>query len=158
MLSDYKSVIYLIMCTSCKVQYVGSSVDFKPRFREHKSDIKLKKTAKCRTAKHWATHHKSSGFLKIMLIQKVCCEKENVEASLHEREIYWQHTLMTMTPHGMNKRDELYIGKSTFQNTDYPNYSWVFQIPVPPLHLLQSFSFPLHKLSLNLFLLLGLNR
>ena len=109
-----QNVIYLIACTSCGVQYVGSSVDFKPRFREHKSDIKLKKTAKCRTAEHWATHHKSVDFFKIMLIEKVCCKKENVEAFLHEREICWQHTLMTMEPHGMNRRDELYIGRKHF--------------------------------------------
>ena len=84
-----QNVIYLIMCTSCKVRYVGSSVEFKPRFHEHKSDIKL-----CRTAEHWATHYKSLDFLKITLIEKVCCEKENAEAFLHKREIYWQHTLM----------------------------------------------------------------
>ena len=41
-----QNVIYLITCTSCKVQYVGSSVDSKSRFREHKSDIKLKKNNK----------------------------------------------------------------------------------------------------------------
>ena len=40
-----KNVIYLITCTFCKVQYVlGYSFDFKSSFREHKSDIKLKKT------------------------------------------------------------------------------------------------------------------
>ena len=99
------------MCTSCKVQYVGSSVDFKPRFREHKSDIKLKKTTKCRAAEHWTTHHKSLDFLKITLIEKVCCEKENVEEFLHEHEIYWQHTLMTMEPQGKNRSDEFYMEK-----------------------------------------------
>ena len=56
----------------------------------------------------------SLDFFKIMLIEKVCCKKENVEAFLHEREIYWQHTLMTMEPHGMNRRDELYIGRKHF--------------------------------------------
>ena len=111
---DEKNVIYLITRTSCKVQYVGSSVDVKPRFREHKSDVKLKKTTKCRTAEHWATHHKSLDFLKITLIEKVCCEKENVEAFLNEREICWEHTLMTMEPHGMNRRDELYIKRKHF--------------------------------------------
>ena len=77
-----KNVNYLITCTSCKIQYVESSVDFKPRFREHKSDINLKKTTKCRTAENWATHHKSLDFLKIMLIEKVCCEKENFYTSV----------------------------------------------------------------------------
>ena len=51
--TSYKVQYVHIKSTSCKVQYVGSGVDLKPCFREHKSDIKLKKTAKCRTAEHW---------------------------------------------------------------------------------------------------------
>ena len=74
-----KNVIYLITCTSCTVQYEGSSVDFKSRFREHKSDIKLKKTTKRRTAEHWATQNKSLDFLKITLIEKVCSEKKTLK-------------------------------------------------------------------------------
>ena len=38
-----KNLIYLITCTACELQHVGSSVNFKPHFREHKNDIKLKK-------------------------------------------------------------------------------------------------------------------
>ena len=63
-------VIYLITCTACRLQYVGSSVKFKPRFREHKSDIKLKKKTKCRTADHWASCHSNLDSLEIMLIEK----------------------------------------------------------------------------------------
>ena len=33
------SVVYLIMCLCCKLQYVGSAITFKERFRIHKSDI-----------------------------------------------------------------------------------------------------------------------
>ena len=55
---------------------MGSGVDFKPRLREHKSNIKLKKTTKCRTAEHWTTPHKNLDFLKRMLIEKICSEKE----------------------------------------------------------------------------------
>ena len=105
-----QNVIYVTTCTSCKIQYVESGVDFKPRFRKHKSDIILKETIKCRTAEHWTTHH---DFLTIMLIEKFVVKK-NVETFPHEREIYWQHTLMTMEPHRMNMIDELYIKRKRF--------------------------------------------
>ena len=32
----------LFTCNKCKDKYIGSAVDFKPRFRVHKSDIKTK--------------------------------------------------------------------------------------------------------------------
>ena len=108
------NVIYLITCTACKLQYVGSSVRFKPRFREHKSDIKLKKKTKCRTADHWASCHSNLDSLEIMLIEKVFGDKNVMEALLQEREIYWQHTLMTLEPYGLNKRDELYVKRKYF--------------------------------------------
>ena len=38
-----KNVIYLITCDKCKDEYIRSAVDFKSRFRGHKSDIKRKK-------------------------------------------------------------------------------------------------------------------
>ena len=42
---DYNcmNVIHLISCTNCNEQYVGSAIDFKKRFRIHKSDINTKK-------------------------------------------------------------------------------------------------------------------
>ena len=36
-------VVYLISCSNCDDQCVGSALDFKSRFRIHKSDIKTKK-------------------------------------------------------------------------------------------------------------------
>ena len=33
------NVVYLISCQYCKLQYVGSAITFKERFRIHKSDI-----------------------------------------------------------------------------------------------------------------------
>ena len=34
------NVIYLIKCSSCREQYLGSTINFKQKFRIHKSDIK----------------------------------------------------------------------------------------------------------------------
>ena len=36
-------VVYLISCSNCYDQYVGSVLDFRNRFRIYKSDIKAKK-------------------------------------------------------------------------------------------------------------------
>ena len=110
------NVIYLITCTASKLQYVGSSVSFKPRFREYKSDIKLKKETKCRTADHWASCHSNLDSLEIMLIKKVYSDKNVTEALLQEHEIYWQHTLMTLEPNRLNKRDGLYVKRNIFEN------------------------------------------
>ena len=46
------NVIYLITCSKCLEQYVGSAVKFKTRFRIHKSDIKTKKE-RCGSARHF---------------------------------------------------------------------------------------------------------
>ena len=45
------NVVYLITCSKCLEQYVGSIVKFKTRFRIHKSNIKTKKEKmwKCQT-------------------------------------------------------------------------------------------------------------
>ena len=48
------NVVYLISCSNCDDQYVGHALDFKSRFRIHKSDVKTKKD-RCVTARHFNT-------------------------------------------------------------------------------------------------------
>ena len=48
------NIFCLISCSNCYDQYVWSALDFKSRFRIHKSDIKTKKD-RCRTARHFST-------------------------------------------------------------------------------------------------------
>ena len=40
---NFMNVIYLIICTNCNEQCVGSTIDLKKRFKIHKSDINIKK-------------------------------------------------------------------------------------------------------------------
>ena len=47
-----KNVIYLIICGKFKNEYIGWTVDFKFRFRVHKSDINTKKK-RCGTSSHY---------------------------------------------------------------------------------------------------------
>ena len=50
--SERSNVVYLISCTNCGDQYVGSARNFKNRFRVHKSDINANKD-RCGTARHF---------------------------------------------------------------------------------------------------------
>ena len=106
------NVVYLISCTNCSDQYVGSALDFKGRFRVHKSDIKTKKD-RCGTARHFnnkcidiSNPHK---FLKVQIIESVF-DDGDLEGKLWERERYWQCQLFTNT-HGMNSVSDLYSNK-----------------------------------------------
>ena len=72
-----KNVIYLITCDKCKDEYIGSAVDFKPRFRVHKSDIKTKKE-RCGTSRHFNEKCSCSaspfGYAKVQIIEQVYSE------------------------------------------------------------------------------------
>ena len=65
----YYNVVYLITCQCCKLEYAGSSITFKERFRIHKSDINTGKK-RCGAAKHFLGYCTSGGKynLKITLI------------------------------------------------------------------------------------------
>ena len=106
------NVVYLISCSNCYDQYVGSALDFKSRFRIHKSDIKTKKD-RCGTARHFNTKCTDSSnshkFLRIQIIESLQCAY-NLEGKLWERERYWQCQLFTNT-HGMNSVSDLYSTK-----------------------------------------------
>ena len=109
-----KNVIYLITCDKCKDEYIGSAVDFKPRFRVHKSDIKTKKE-RCGTSRHFNEKCLCStspfGYVKVQIIEQVYSEDpSNIEEVLWYRERYWQSQLFTVT-HGMNSINNLYSKK-----------------------------------------------
>ena len=74
------NVIYLISCTNCKEQYVGSAIDFKKRFRIHKSDINTKKD-RCGAARHFTNKccdpQNPHAFLKIQSIEQVSVKEES---------------------------------------------------------------------------------
>jgi len=96
------NVIYLITCTKCHVQYVGStSTEFKVRFRNHKSAMLTKKNC-CEVATHFNQSCHSLTDFTFLAIERIT----NSERLL-DREIYWTAQLRTMKPFGLNKRNEL---------------------------------------------------
>ena len=88
---DSLNVVYIISCKNCGDQYVGSSTDFKARFRIHKSNIKTKKD-RCCTPSHFKNKFCDRGnphiFLQVLLIESVQSDV-HLEGKLWEREKYW---------------------------------------------------------------------
>ena len=106
--------IYLMTCKKCRLQYVGSTVYFKARWRLHKSHIKHNKTTSCRVARHWCGNHRDLKDLEITIIEQVFGDEAAIDSLLHTREIFRQHALLTFEPYGMNKRDDLYSSRTKF--------------------------------------------
>ena len=69
-------MIYLIRFSNCREQYVGSAINFKPRFRIHKSDRPTKANKdRCGTASHFdnkccSLNHKNA-YLKVQITEQV---------------------------------------------------------------------------------------
>ena len=99
-----KSDTYLITCDRCKDEYIGLTVDFKPRFRVHKSHIKTKKEL-CSTFGHKKCLCSTSPFgcVKVQIFEQVYTEDpSNIEEVLWYWERYWQSQLFTAR-HAMNR-------------------------------------------------------
>ena len=103
-----KNVIYLVTCTKCSVQYVGStSNEFKVRFRNHKSAMTTNKNT-CEVATHFKeTFHILSDF-NFTIIEQISNPSDNnsIDERLLTREAYWSAQLCTLQPYGLNKRSE----------------------------------------------------
>ena len=105
---DSCNVIYLITCSNCREQYVGSAINFKQRFRIHKSDIKTNQD-RCGTARHFnnkcCSPNNKHAYLKVQIIEKVFNNNQySTEDLLWELEKYWQVQLFTNL-HGVNIND-----------------------------------------------------
>ena len=97
-------VVYLLECKSCYKQYVGSSITpFRDRFNNSKTGAtKVSKVypKKCNVYQEQFHRHFNNGMedWKITIIDRA----ENV-LGLRRRESYWQHSLNTFIPNGLNE-------------------------------------------------------
>ena len=108
------AVIYLITCKECWEQYVGSTENFKPRIRIHKSDNLNNNATRCGAARHFngkcKNGHKGvNDNMQVQIIEIIPPNKCNDEYIL-KREQYWQAQLFTIS-HGMNSKEDWYSSK-----------------------------------------------
>ena len=99
------------MCEVHNEWYVGSTTDLKARWRNHKSDAKLKKATKCGVADHVRKlEHPEDlqiGFLTIVAVESVKEKKD-----LIARENYWMCNLGTIFK-SMNTRNTVLKDRSS---------------------------------------------
>ncbi|XP_030047084.1 uncharacterized protein LOC115461429 [Microcaecilia unicolor] len=91
-----KSVIYLITCGKCGLQYVGQTQQCMfERFTDHKSRINCKKDLP--VSQHFNQSDHSLEDIKLTIIESVSKIDD-----LNKRETYWINELQTLHPHGLN--------------------------------------------------------
>ena len=103
-------IIYIIECNICKLQYIGKSeTAFNLRLNNQRNHIK-KGVSSCRLTEHFLHNTRSHDFdinVTITIIKQI--KKDHLETDkkkefLREREIFWQRTLNSIQPYGLNKR------------------------------------------------------
>ena len=100
----------MITCSNCREQYVGSSINFKQRFKIHKSDFKTNKD-RFGAARHFnnkcCSPNNKHACLKIQIIEQIFNNNQfSIEYLLWEREKYWQAQLFTNL-YGVNNINDL---------------------------------------------------
>ena len=119
-----QNVIYLVTCAKCNKQGVGHSTQFSKRMSNYFSHIKSG-TRDCEISCHFIDDHQdtwvpnyqeNTDFLiqGIAKLENPARSKKALEQHLRDFEGYWQMKLNTMTPHGLNIRNEL--KESFFRN------------------------------------------
>ena len=104
------NIVYLLICNcdnhSEYAWYIGSSVNIKTRWRNHKSDFLNKKTSKCRFAQHANEHHPEvERYQPLNFISIIFLESVKNETNLLARETWWQYNVGTQF-FGLNKRKD----------------------------------------------------
>ena len=119
-----KNFIYLVTCKKCKNQGVAERINFKSRLKNYRSCIKNKKIS-CNTDKHFIeeTNHSTENFDVQIIVQleNVPRDKDQARNPRKQFEEYWQITLCTLAPYGLNSFNELEANlKWSDKNIFYP--------------------------------------
>lgn len=99
-------VIYLLRCKiHPEAWYVGSALNLKTRWANHKSDVKLKKNHKCRVAMHMNNEPHPPGDLHTYM-EIFAIDAAHSEATLGTQETWWMCNIGTIFV-GLNSRKDL---------------------------------------------------
>ena len=99
--SHSKSVIFLITCTKCEVQYVGlTRQKIKERIAQHIRHIK-NNSLSTYLVQHFNNNYHSISDLIVKIIDYLPETKDNVN-ELFDLENYWMRTLNSVYPFGLN--------------------------------------------------------
>ena len=102
-----KNVIYVLTCTKCNMSYVGSTVNFRLRFNNHKSCLRRYPNISIDSAEtnlylHFDLPDHSLSDLRVFIIDSF---DPNTPSDRKTRECRWIHRLHTLQPRGLNVDD-----------------------------------------------------
>lgn len=98
------SVIYLITCRKCKLQYVGETKrSIQARLLEHRSNINTFKNQPI--SNHFNTANHTVNDLEIIAIEQVTSDKKTTIIR-RQREQYWQNKIGSKYPLGLNEQHD----------------------------------------------------
>ena len=108
------NIIYLVSCKKHNIQGVGQTGNMKKRVSNYKNHHKAK-YKKCGITEHFleSGHNLEEDFIfqPIVKIVNILSNRYQgpriIRERLEEFELYWQDTLMTIEPKGMNKQEEV---------------------------------------------------
>ena len=105
--------VYLISCSRCGVQYVGSTITkFRMRFNNHKSRINkhasLSMASRAKDDKIYQHFH-SENHCGLEDVSVMLIDKCNTEHSLRGNEAQWAYRLNTISPKGLNVEEYVYL-------------------------------------------------
>src|SRR5206468_3073062 len=110
------NIVYLITCSKCKLQYFGeTSNPLRVRMNAHRYCIRFNKDTPIGI--HFNSKNHNISHLQIMPIEKI---KTNNINDRRSREYYWQLTLGTIFPKGLN--NFLIDMRLLFQNLNLNSY------------------------------------
>jgi len=101
--------IYIIKCHICRLQYIGKSqTAFNLRLNNHRNHIK-KGVSSCELTEHFLRNtwtHDFDNNITITIIEQI--KKDHLETNkkkkvLQDREIFWQRTLNSIQPNGLDR-------------------------------------------------------
>ena len=105
---DSEGVVYLISCTKCIKNYVGSTItSFRKRFNNHKSSlVRYGKGQRGISGEHLYAHFYEEGHEGIENMAVKIIDKTNINEPT-TREEFWAYKLNLFVPNGLNIRDFL---------------------------------------------------
>ena len=98
---DYnaRSLVYLLTCCKCKMQYVGQTVDqFYSRWNNYKSDSRKYSRCGSYMQQHLFNHFCNSGHAEFLDDVSIKFTDKTDPSDPLKREDYWRYMLKTMAP------------------------------------------------------------
>ena len=106
---ETKNLIYMIQCNRCNLQYIGvTKRRLKDRFNEHRRTIDnpYTKSKPTTAAEHFLTApNHTANDMQLIPIEKVYSNRDSIRKA---REAFLISKGRTLTPHGLNIREQMY--------------------------------------------------